>query len=89
MSARTMYASFATPACAYLRGYGSRELLTEIRGRSPVFATRFRAWTCQPHTARDAIAVAESRGWRVEVVSENHLLRLAGIEVADERGELW
>lgn len=89
MSARTMYVAFPTPASALLRGYGARELLTEIRGRSPVYATRTRAWCCQPHTARDAIAVAEARNWHVQVVPEEHLLRLAGIEVAEERGQLW
>ena len=61
-----------------------------------MWAIRLRAWHCQPQTARDAIAVAESRGWRVEIVSEQHLLRLAGIEVdekrarhAETKGQLW
>lgn len=89
MSARTMHVAFVAPACAYVRGYGSRELLTEMRGRPPVYGTRVRAWATQPHTARDAIAVAEARGWNVEVITEEHLLRLAGVEVAEERGRLW
>lgn len=94
--ARVMYAAFVTPSCAYVRGWGSRELLTEIRGRTPMFGTRVRAWATQPHTARDLIAVAEARGIRVEIVSEEHLLRMAGVEVSEERaqraeakGELW
>lgn len=91
MSARLLQVAFPTaaPSCAYLRGFGARELVTEIRGRAPVYGTRVRAWAVQPQTARDVIAVAEARGWRVEVVTEEHLLRLAGVEVAEKRGELW
>ncbi|WP_157514905.1 hypothetical protein [Nocardioides sp. J54] len=91
-----LQAAFVTPACAYLRGWGSRELLTEITGRAPVFGARVRAWHAQPPTARDAIAEAEERGWVVEIVTEEHLLRLAGADLeeiqaaaAERRGELW
>ncbi len=89
MTARLLQVAFVNASCAYLRGHGSRELLTELRGRPPVYGTRVRAWHTQPHTARDALAVAESRGWRTEVITEEHLLRLAGVEVAEERGVLW
>lgn len=84
------------PSCAYVRGHGAFELLREIRGRSPVYGIRARAWAVQPQTARDVIAVAESRGWRVEVITEEHLLRLAGVETdekrarhAEAKGQLW
>ena len=94
--ARLLQAAFVAPSCAYVRGWGSRELLTEVRGREPVWGARVRAWVTQPHTARDLIAVAEERGFRVEIVTEEHLLRLAGAEAFEEqaqraeaRGELW
>lgn len=89
MSARVLHVCFVNDSCAYLRGYGSRELLTELRGRPPMYGTRVRAWHTQPQTARDAIAVAESRRWPVEVIGEEQLLRMAGLEVAEERGQLW
>lgn len=96
MSARTLYVAFVTQACAYLRGYGARELLTDLRGRPPIYGTRVRAWHCQPSTAHDAMALAQSRGWNVEIVSETDLLRMAGREVdeiraehAASKGRLW
>lgn len=54
---------------AYVRGYGSRELLTELRGRPPVWATITRAWVTTERFARDVIAMAESRGYQVDVES--------------------
>lgn len=89
MSARTIQVCFATQAGAFVRGFGSRELLIDIRGRAPVYNTRLRAWAAMPSTASDLIAVAERRGWTVEVVSEAHLVRLAGGEAAEERQQLW
>lgn len=56
-----------TPLTAYVSGYGSRQLLTELRGRPPVWASRRRAWLSTEATARDLVAVAESRGWGVTV----------------------
>lgn len=96
MTARVLYVAFVNRNCAYLRGHGARELLTDLRGRPPVYGTKVRAWHCQPSTAYDAIALAESRRWTVEIVSESDLLRMAGHE-ADEirqahahaRGELF
>ena len=71
MSRRVLTITFETPSCALVRGYGSRELLTELRkGRPPVWATRDRAWVTQPATARDLIAVAELRGYEIVVTSE-------------------
>ncbi|MEP9380825.1 hypothetical protein [Nocardioides sp. KR10-350] len=96
MSGRVLYVAFVNASCAFLKGHGSRELLTDLRGRPPVWASLTRAWGCQPSTARDAVAVAQSRGWNVEIVSEEHLLRMAGVEVedvkrlhAESKGRLW
>ena len=54
--------------CAHVRGYGSRDLLTELRGRPPIWATLARAWVTTERTALDLVAVAESRGYVVELV---------------------
>ena len=64
---RRLEVEFFNASCAYVRGHGSRELITERTGRAPVWATRSRAWVCQPPMARDLIAVAESRGYDVIV----------------------
>lgn len=62
---RRLEVEFVNASCAYVRGYGTRDLITELRGRPPVWATLSRAWVCQPTTARDVIAIAESRGYEV------------------------
>lgn len=67
MSARTIKVTFLTPSCAYVSGYGSRDLLTELRGRPPIWASLERAWVTQEHTARDVVAVCESRGYSVVI----------------------
>lgn len=85
MSPRVLYVTFVNRSCAYLRGHGARELLTDLRGRPPVYGARVRAWHCQPSTAHDAIAMAESRRWAVEIVSEADLLRMAGHEADEDR----
>jgi hypothetical protein len=56
---------------AFVSGYGSREMLTELRGRPPVWSSLTRAWVTQPRTAKDLIAVAESRGYLVSVSHED------------------
>jgi hypothetical protein len=71
---------FFNASCAYIRGYGARELVTERTGRPPVWATLSRAWVCQPATARDVIAIAEMRGYDV-LVSDG--------EVADPGAGRW
>lgn len=95
MSTRVLFVAHVAPSCDYWRGYGAYELLTEAAGRSPVWGSRVRAWHCQPRTSAEALALAESRGWCVEVIDEAHLLRLAGHEVeavraahAESRGML-
>ena len=71
MSRPTVVVMFtSTPMAAYVKGYGTRELLTELRGRAPVWATRQRAWCVTERTARDLIAVAESRGIAVAIRAE-------------------
>lgn len=71
MSARTVVVTFTdTTMCAYVRGYGTRELLTSLRGRPPVWSATHRAWVTQQRTAVDLIALAESRGIDVETRQE-------------------
>lgn len=63
---RTLTVTFVNNNCATVSGYGSRDLLRELRGnRAPVWSTLSRAWVTVPRTARDLIAVAESRGYDV------------------------
>ena len=58
---------FFNASCAYVRGHGSRDLITERTGRPPVWATLSQAWVCQSRTARDVIAIAERRGYDVTI----------------------
>jgi hypothetical protein len=51
--------------CAYVSGHGSRDLITELRGRPPIWSSLARAWCTTDRTARDLIAVAELRGFEV------------------------
>lgn len=68
MSARHLTITFHSRHCAYVSGYGSRALLSELRGgRAPVWGTRVRAWVTTEQTARDLLAVAESRGYEVTI----------------------
>lgn len=62
MSRRHVEIRFVSPSCALVSGYGTREMLTELTGRAPVWATRDRAWVTQPHRARDLVAILEFRG---------------------------
>ena len=53
---------FVSPSCALVNGYGTREMLTELTGRPPVWATVSRGWSVQPNRARDLIAALENHG---------------------------
>lgn len=64
---RRLTVTFVNASCAFVTGYGSRELLTELRGRPPVWSSLSRGWVAMPRTARDLVAVAESRGYDVTV----------------------
>lgn len=71
MSARRIVVTFTdTPMCVYVRGYGTRELLTSLRGRPPAWSATHRAWCVQQRTAVDLIALSESRGIDVETRQE-------------------
>jgi hypothetical protein len=62
---------FVSPSCALVTGYGTREMLTELTGRPPVWGTVSRGWVVQPHRARDLIAILEHRGgYDVTVTNE-------------------
>lgn len=78
--AREIAVVFINGNAAAVSGYGSRQMLTELRGRPPVWSALSRGWMVQPRLARDLIAVAESRGYEV-VVSEG--------EPADPGGARW
>ncbi len=54
---------------AVASGWGSRDLLTELRGRAPAWSNRPRGWAIQPTTARDLVALAELRGYDVTITS--------------------
>jgi len=90
---RSIEVEFVNTSCTYVRGGGSRELLTELRGRPPVWGTRARAWVTSPHTARDVIAVAESRGYEVIITEQIMVSPNEQILVSDERPDpgrgLW
>lgn len=78
---------------AEFSGYGSRELYVELRRRPPVFNVRTRRWTAQITTARDLVALAESRGWAVVVngAEPANIAAAAGspTEPAPEPEGLW
>ncbi|GAB3253201.1 hypothetical protein GCM10027425_12300 [Alteromonas gracilis] len=67
MKRRIIHVRIESSVCAFVRGHGSRELLTDLRGRPPVWSVTEKSWCVQERTARDVIALAESRGYDVEV----------------------
>jgi hypothetical protein len=78
---------------AYVRGYGTRELLTEMRHRAPVWSRSEKAWTCQPSTARDLIALAQARHIDVVVAgpgvnTPQHVAPTSGVMTPEVEG-LW
>jgi len=90
MTARLIRAAYVTRVYALLSGHGSRELLVEVRhGRPPLWSSRYRAWASTPEHVSDALALAEARNWATSVVEEEHMLALAGAELAEARGVLW
>lgn len=70
MSTRHLTVTFVNRHCVYVSGHGSRTMLTDLRGRPPVYATRSHAWVTTEGTAADLIAVAERRGYEVVVKRE-------------------
>ncbi|TYL55755.1 hypothetical protein FXB39_00665 [Nocardioides sp. BGMRC 2183] len=70
MSTRRLTVTKVSPSCDVVSGYGSRELVTEVRGRPPMWSSRPRGWVVQPKTSADVIALAESRGFEVVIESE-------------------
>lgn len=78
---RVFIVRFVNDNMATISGHASRELLTEMRGRPPIWSTLSRGWVTTPRTARDAVAIAESR--RYEIVVET------GDPMPEARGLLW
>jgi hypothetical protein len=65
---RTLEVQLENKYCAYVRGYGSRQLLMQfMNNKPPLWSHRHRAWVCAEHTARSAIAAAEHAGYDVIV----------------------
>jgi hypothetical protein len=53
--------------CALVNGYGSRDMLTELLGKPPLWSTISRSWVTTERTAKDLVAVAERRGFDILV----------------------
>lgn len=79
MSARSLTVNFVNANMATVAGYGSREMLTELKGRPPVWSSISRGWAVQPRTARDLIAVAESRRYEVVITEGDPLPESRGV----------
>lgn len=63
---RKIYVRFGAK-WAEVRGHGSREMYVELRGRAPVWVASSRSWSLTTKTALDMIALAERRGYEVEI----------------------
>lgn len=50
-----------------VRGYGSRDLVISVTGRTPVWSAIRRGWSVQESTARDVVAAAEADGYDVVI----------------------
>ena len=70
---RSLSVTFVNANMATVSGYGSHDLLVELRHRRPVWSSISRAWATTPRTARDLIAIAESRGYVVSVEHDDPL----------------
>lgn len=81
MSARTVSVVFINDNCAYVSGYLTREAITDLRGRPPVWSSMGRAWVTTPRTARDLIAVFERQGRDVAITHADPL--------PESTGHLW
>lgn len=83
------------PHAAFVSGWGSRELLMELRGRAPMYSSTARAWATTERVAGDVIAAAERRGWMVDVESyvamkvTTPTSRSSGGDLLVEDGGLW
>ncbi|CAN5398399.1 hypothetical protein BH11ACT8_BH11ACT8_04350 [soil metagenome] len=67
---KTLEVEEVTPSCTYLRGYQVRQLVADVNGRPPIWATRARAWVVQPSSVPDIVAEAERRGWNIVLLSQ-------------------
>lgn len=56
---------------ALVTGYGSRDLLSRLRNRPPLWSTIHRAWTTTPETARELMILAEHEGWSMVISGDN------------------
>jgi len=80
VSAARFHVVYVNENCAYVSGYASREILTDLRhGQLPCWSTIGHAWVTTPTTAGDFIAVAERRGAVVEVSEGDPLPEVLGV----------
>jgi hypothetical protein len=89
---RTLEVELETRHCAFVRGHGSRALLTQMmNGKPPVWSRSQRAWTVSERTARNVIAAAEHQGFNV-VITGPRAVQSAQVspgEHSDPGGGLW
>lgn len=71
--------TFVNAWCAYVSGYGSRDLITAHTGRPPVWSSIGRGWVVTSRTARDVIAVAERQGYDVITTEDDPLPAARGV----------
>ena len=67
LMSRRIKVAFYNRHAAYISGHGTRDLIIELRGRPPVWASRQKAWVTSEKTAKDVLACAEARGWQSQV----------------------
>lgn len=68
MKRRTLTVTIHDKVLATVHGYGSRALITSMRGRPPIWSVNERGWVLQPKHARDLAALAEIKGYEVHVI---------------------
>lgn len=66
MSRPVLEVEFCGPG-SLVRGYRSRELVEEVAGKPPVWIPRLRGWSCQERTARNVVALAETKNYDVVI----------------------
>lgn len=62
---RTIKIAIEGPHTAFVSGYEIRDVITELKGRPPVWAQKERAWCVSEATAMDVLAICEQRNWNI------------------------
>lgn len=77
---------------AIVSGNGARTLLLELRGRLPVWSRKWSGYSVTEATARDVLAIAESRRWLVVVAGQPEAPPVAPepvVQADDAQEALW